>query len=306
MAIWIITFEIITFCFFILAIILALKNKSYRSLSTIIAGAIFGVILEYVNIFLTEGYKYSQDFIFQVGREPFNVPIMIGLAWGLLLESSHKISESFHFPIILRTIFEATFVVSVDLFSDIVAVRLDGGFWIWAGHTIDTTITNTNFMGIAYHNFYGWYFVVFLSSLILHLFDAKYDKSTLTVLIIRALVCIIGSEILLVLVLLLASFLPNWLWLLFLVIYLGSIIFIVVYSVKNKIRPIKRIPNYFPLVYFIFLYLYNVFAMVYLGLAVQIPLYFGLILLYTLWVSIFLIKLTWLKEIPGEKPIKED
>jgi len=64
MAIWIITFEIITFCFFIIAIILTLKNKSYRSLSTIIAGAIFGVILEYVNIFLTEGYKYSQDFIF--------------------------------------------------------------------------------------------------------------------------------------------------------------------------------------------------------------------------------------------------
>jgi len=78
---------------------------------------------------------------------------MIGLAWGLLLESSHKISESFHFPIILRTIFEATFVVSVDLFSDVIAVRLDGGFWIWAGHPAVLTITNTDFMGIAY----AWY-----------------------------------------------------------------------------------------------------------------------------------------------------
>ncbi len=305
MAIWIITFEIITFCFFIIAIIIALKNKSYRSLSTIIAGAIFGVILEYVNILVTQGYEYSQAFIFQVGVKPFNVPIMIGLAWGLLLESSHRISESFQFPIILRTIFEATFIVSIDLFSDIVAVRLDGGFWIWAGHPVVLTITNTNFMGIAYHNFYGWYFVVFLSSLILHLFDAKYDKSTLTALIIRTLVCIIGSEILLVLVLFLVSFLLNWVWLLFLIIYLGSIITIVVYSVKNKIRPIKRVPNYFPLVYFIFLYLYNVFAMIYLGLAVQIPLYFGLILLYTLWVSIFLIKLTWLKENPEVNPIQD-
>ena len=304
MTIWIITFEIITFCFFIIAIMLTLKNKSYRSLSTIIAGAIFGVILEYVNIFLTEGYKYNQDFIFQVGMEPFNVPIMIGLAWGLLLESSHKISESFHFPIILRTIFEATFVVSVDLFSDIIAVRLDGGFWIWAGHPVILTITNTDFMGIAYGNFVGWYFVVFLSSLILHLFDAKYKQSKLTVLIIRAVVCIIGAEILLLLVLYLAMQLSNWVWLLFLIIYVGSIIVLIIYSVKNKILPIKRIPNYFPLAYFTFLYLYNVFAMIYLGLAVQIPLYFGLILMYTMFVSVFLIKLTWLKEIPQNNPIE--
>ncbi len=297
-AIWIVTFEIITFCFFTIAVILTLKNKSYRSLSTIIAGAIFGVILEYLNIYLTQGYEYSTNFILLVGKEPFHVPIMIGLAWGLLLESSHKISESFHFPILLRTIFEATFIVSLDLFSDIVAVRLDGGFWVWTGHPAVLTITNTDFMGIAYGNFYGWYFVVFLSSLILHLFDAKYEPSKITTLIIRTVICVIGAEILLMGVLYLTTLLTGWVWLVFLILYFGSVMILLIYSIKNKIRPIKRIPTYFPLVYFLFLYLYNVFAMISLGLAVQIPLYFGLLLLYTVGVSIFLTKLTWLKELP--------
>ncbi len=298
MAIWIITFEIITTIFFIIAIIRVLKKKDYRALSTIIAGAIFGVILEYLSIYFSQGYFYSQDFIFLVGKEPLNVPIMIGLAWGMLLEISHEISECFSLPIFLRTIFEATFVVSLDLFSDIVAVRLDGGYWTWTDHPAVLTITNTDFMGIAYENFYGWFLVIFISSLILHLFDAKFRKSNLTTLVIRTIGCIVGAEILLLGVLSLTIPLSGWVWLIFLIMYLGSIIILGIYFIKHKIHPIKGISGYFPLIYFEFLYLFNVLGMIYLGLSVDIPFYFGLLLLYTLGVSVLLVKLTLYKEKP--------
>ncbi|MHA1522493.1 MAG: hypothetical protein ACTSRK_20180 [Promethearchaeota archaeon] len=296
MAIWIIAFEIITTIFFIIAIIRVLKKNDYRALSTMIAGAIFGVILEYLSIYFSQGYFYSQDFIFLVGKEPFNVPIMIGLAWGMLLEISHEISECFNLPIFLRTIFEATFVVSLDLFSDIVAVRLDGGYWTWTDHPAVLTITNTDFMGIAYANFYGWFLVIFLSSLVLHLFDAKYNKSNFTTLVIRTIVCIVGAEILLLGFLSLTIPLAGWVWLIFLMMYFGSIVILGIYFVKHKIHPIKGISGYFPLIYFEFLYLFNVIGMISLGLAVQIPFYFGLLILYTMGVSILLVKLTLYEE----------
>lgn len=292
MAFWIISFEILISIFFILALIRALKKKNYRAFSTIIAGAIFGVLLEYLNIYLTQGYTYSQDFLFLVGTYPFHVPIMIGLAWGMLLQFSHEVSEVFNLPIFLRAIFAATFVVSIDLFSDVIAVRLDGGFWIWTDHPAVLTITNTDFMGIAYGNFYGWFFVIFLSSLVLHLFDAKFTRSSASILIMRTVVCIIGAEILLMAFLYLTTLFSNWVWLVFLIIYIGSILLLGMHFVKNKIHQVKELPDSFPLIYFVFLYLFNVVAMISLGLAWQIPFYFGLLVLYTIGVGTFLVKLT--------------
>lgn len=297
MAIWIITFEIITLIFFITAIIRVIAKKDYRALSTIIAGAIFGVVLEYVNIYFSHGYYYSQDFIFLVGKAPINVPIVIGLSWGMLLELSHEVSKCFHLPIIFRTIFEATFIVSIDLFSDIVAVRLDGGFWIWTDHPAVLTITNTDFMGIAYGNFYGWYFVIFLSSLILHIFDLKFEKSNFTTLGIRTIICVVGAEILLFAVLIIVQFFLNWVWLVFLLIYIGSIISLVVYFTSKKEYPIKeQIPDYFPFIYFVFHYLFNITAMIYLHLAVQIPLYFALNILYTIGIIFLFVKLSYFEK----------
>ena len=296
MVFWLITFEILTFIFFIILLILELKAKNYRALSTILAGGIFGVLLEYFSILLTKEYHYNQAFIFQLGKAPSNVPIMIGLAWGILLETSHKITKCYKFPILLRAIFAATFVVSVDLFSDIIAVRLDGGFWIWTGRPLVYAITNTVFMGIPYSNFYGWFFVIFVCSLILHIFDVKYDQDKFSILFIRTLTGIIGSVILLMPLLFLTYVFKNWIWFMFLFIYIGSICILIIYSMKHKIPPVNSLPNYFTLVYYIYLYLFNVISMISLGMVQTIPLYFALSVLYTIGVAVFLFKLTTLKK----------
>ncbi|WP_457559270.1 hypothetical protein [Candidatus Harpocratesius sp.] len=297
MAIWIITFEIITLLFFITSVIRVLMKKDYRALSTIIAGAIFGVVLEYFNIYFSHGYFYSQDFIFLVGKAPTNVPIVIGLSWGMLLELSHEVSQCFHLPLLFRTIFEAAFIVSIDLFADIVAVRLDGGFWIWTNHPVTLSITNTDFMGIAYGNYYGWYFVIFLSSFILHIFDLKFEKSDFLTLGIRTIICIVGAELLLLPVLMLVQFFMNWVWLVFLLMYIGSLVSLIVYFISKKEYPIKeQIPDYFPFIYFVFHYLFNIIAMIYLQLAIQIPLYFVLNILYTVGIIFLFVKLSYFEK----------
>ena len=81
-----------------------------------------------------------QDFLIQVGGA-HNIPIVIGLAWGMLLTSAREITRNYSIPKAIKALFEAIFVVSVDLFLDVVAVRLEGGFWTWIGVPLTAEIT---------------------------------------------------------------------------------------------------------------------------------------------------------------------
>lgn len=51
-------------------------------------------------------------------------------------------------------------IVSKDLFLDVVAIRLDGGFWVWDGRPINLIINHYMFMSVIWVNFLGYMFEV--------------------------------------------------------------------------------------------------------------------------------------------------
>ena len=295
MPIWTYFFEVSIVIFYLISVIILLKKKEYRKLSTLIAGALFGVLLEFLHVYIGGSYGYSREFILQVGNYPVNIPLAIGLAWGMLLQSSREISDCYDFPIIIRTLFESFFVVSIDLFLDVVAVRLDGGFWTWKNEVLNLSITSRTFFGVPWGNFYGWFFVIFFMSLSLHLSDKRQTNDKIVPLTIRVILSVILAESFLFGSLLLTIPLGELVWLVFLMLYFGSIIVVVVYSIRNKISKSNKLENLFPLAFYFFFYGFCIATMIFLGLAIEIPFFFILNIAYAATVLIYLFRLSKLK-----------
>lgn len=293
MAVWTLIFEISNLLCFLLFFGTFLIRKAYRDLSTLCAGAIFGVALEFINVSLTGAYTYSKEFFLQVGGD-FNIPIVIGLAWGMLLQTSHEITEGYRFPLIIRTLFESVFVVSVDFFLDVVAVRLDGGFWTWTGIPLTNVITAESALGIPWGNYYGWFLVIFFMSLVLHFMDKKKDATTAGWLILRTLGAVMFAEVFLFLALMLTILFTTWqaVWILFLLPYLGSIVAVVIDLTKNHRHRGQSLTNWLPFGFYLFSYSYCIITMIALGLVGAIWWYFVLNLLFAVGSVGFLFKIT--------------
>ena len=183
MGFWIIFFEISNLVFFVGFLIFLIIKKEYRKISTLLLGALFGITLEFINVAVFPVYYYSPDFLIQVGGSN-NIPIVIGLAWGMLLTSAREITENYPLPKTLKALFETIFVVSVDLFLDVVAVRLEGGFWTW-NVPLNSEITYQSMIGIPWGNYFGWFCVIFYSSLVLYFIDKRFPENSFKVLSLR-------------------------------------------------------------------------------------------------------------------------
>ena len=194
MIFWTYIFEIGIDCLFLIALTSDLKNKEYRQFTTLLIGTIFGLLLEYVNVVITHPYGYSQNFLIQIGSFPDNIPIVIGLTWGILLQTARQITACFKMPLIIKILFESALIVSVDLFLDLVATRLEGGFWVWYDTQLVLTINNKSLFGIGWENYYGWFFVTFIISSLMYLWDSKYPDEKILPLFKRILFCVIMGE----------------------------------------------------------------------------------------------------------------
>ncbi len=83
---WLAPFEILILVFSLFTVVRLVMKKRYARLIEYITGSIFGLLLELVNVFLYPGsYHYNMRFVVSVGVPPHNVPIVIALAWGLIL-----------------------------------------------------------------------------------------------------------------------------------------------------------------------------------------------------------------------------
>jgi hypothetical protein len=281
MGFWIIFFEISNLVFFIGFLIFLIIKKSYRQISTLFLGALFGVTLEFINVAVFPVYTYNSGFLIQVGGVN-NIPIVIGLAWGMLLTSAREITRNYSIPKGLKALFETIFVVSVDLFLDVVAVRLDGGFWTWSKIPLTTEITYESLIGIPWGNYFGWFCVIFYSSLVLYFIDKRYPQKSFKVLTLRTVMGLLIAEILLFVSLLIGigfHFIYCD-WLIFLLPYFGGMILIIVYFIRKKIPVRAKLDSWFPLTYFCFSYLFCLITMIYLGLVVEITWYFVLLCVY--------------------------
>lgn len=299
MALWISAFEIPAILLFLFAVGLLIKRKDYNRLTNLITASLFGIILEYVNIALNAGYEYNLDFILQIGTPPNNVPITIGLAWGTLLLTVQKLSGRFNFPLLIRILFEAVFVVSTDIFTDVLVIRLDGGFWDWTGYTVDYSITNASFFGVLWMNYLGWFFVIFYLSLFLNLFNQKIKNKSWKWYIIKIFtIPLIGYIALLSTLLLIVISLPDYTWVVFIVIYIISIMIPLIFFLRKR-PEIEKTRSLYPLVYYLNCYLFAIFGMISINLVSEV-LWFFILCLLLFGITMYLIasvtdfkNLTW-------------
>lgn len=157
---WTNSFELI--CYFIVSILLVdiIKNKSYRELGLLISGALAGFTLELLAVRLTDIYHYSNDFYISIGYTPYQFPFFGGLMWGGISVVALRIAKKFSLSNIMAALLSGWLIVSMDLLLDVVAIRLDGGFWVWDGRPINLDINHHMFMSVIWVNFLGYMFEV--------------------------------------------------------------------------------------------------------------------------------------------------
>jgi uncharacterized membrane protein len=121
----------------------------------LVAGMIYGVLLEYAAILTFHAYRYGHFRIMIFGM----VPLCVGISWGMIIYTAMETSDRFALPWYLRPIVDATLALTIDLSMDAIAIRL--GFWTWGAPG--------PWFGVPLGNFYAWFVVVFGFSLLLRL-----------------------------------------------------------------------------------------------------------------------------------------
>jgi hypothetical protein len=146
-------FEIIVLALFFLALRHAWRI-GWARVWQLIAGIIFGVLLEWVTIQQLHAYQAYQygRFMLMVGE----VPLMVGVAWGVIIYSVRLFSAASTLPLWARPILDGLLALNIDLAMDTIAIRW--GMWDWS------IPLDAAFYGVPYANFWAWFWVIFFFS----------------------------------------------------------------------------------------------------------------------------------------------
>jgi hypothetical protein len=129
----------------------------------LLAGVIYGLLLERATIQQLNAYQYGQ-FTLMV----FEVPLMVGVAWGTIIYAVRLYSDSTYLPLWARPILDGLLALNIDLAMDAVAIRL--GMWDWGlGY-------RRQYFGVPYANFWAWFWVVFSFSFGLRILKYRAGK----------------------------------------------------------------------------------------------------------------------------------
>jgi hypothetical protein len=172
-------FELIIYLQFMLCLRHAWK-QSTANLLRLLAGILFGVILELATIRQLHAYEYGQFLIMVL-----DVPLCIGIAWSCIIYSSMEFSDASSIPYWARPILDGLLALNIDLALDAVAIRL--GFWDW-GQGL-----RFQFFGVPYANFWAWFWVVFSFSLGYRLLAHREDRIVMWLSPLLALIIGLGG-----------------------------------------------------------------------------------------------------------------
>jgi hypothetical protein len=164
--IYFITIELLIY--FLFAVCLAHAwRQSWAAVWQLTAGAVFGLLLEWSTIQQYHLYTYGR-FLLMLGE----VPLPVGVAWGVIIYSARQFSDATSLPEWARPVLDGLLALNIDLSMDAIAIRL--GFWHW-GIGI-----NQQYFGVPYGNFWAWFWVVFFFSACLRfLTRGKYFLSSI-------------------------------------------------------------------------------------------------------------------------------
>ena len=153
---WIHAFELM--CYGIVALLLVdlFRKKDYNSLFTFGSAALVGFTMELLAVAVTDIYYYNPDFYLNLGFEPKQFPVFGGFMWGGLTVYGLRLAQKLNWNRIGTALAAGMFIVTMDILLDVVAIRLDGGFWVWVGKEIQLGIDQHTFMSVIWVNFLGY------------------------------------------------------------------------------------------------------------------------------------------------------
>ena len=124
-------------------------NKTFLVFAAVVA--IVGFMAEVIGVhtgLLFGNYKYGEA----LGTELWDVPLLIGLNWLMLIYSTGTILSKLKTNLLVKALAGAVLMVLLDFFMEPVAMQFD--FWDWKGAVIPVS------------NYAGWFGLAFL----LHLY----------------------------------------------------------------------------------------------------------------------------------------
>ena len=139
-------FEFIVYSLFLLCLRHAWRIGAHKVLQ-LVAGALFGVLLELATIRQLNAYQYGQFLIMVL-----DVPLCIGVAWGSIIYSAMLFSDATTLNYWERPVLDGLLALNIDLAMDAIAIRL--GMWDW-GRGL-----SFQYFGVPYANFWAWFWVV--------------------------------------------------------------------------------------------------------------------------------------------------
>ena len=145
---------------------LALRHAWRRGPAVVwqlLAGVLFGLLLEWATIQQLHAYAYGQFFL-MLGE----VPVMVGVAWGTIIYAVRLFSDSSTLVEGLRPILDGLLALNIDMAMDAVAIRL--GMWDWGMGM------QAEYFGVPYANFWAWFWVVFSFSFGLRVLSRSNDR----------------------------------------------------------------------------------------------------------------------------------
>jgi len=143
------TFELLMFVLLALCAAHAWRMGGAARVWQFLAGVGFGLLLEWATIQQLHAYSYGR-FVLMLGGD---VPVAIGIGWGVIIYSVRLFSDAAAMPGWARPVLDGLLALNIDLAMDAVAIRL--GFWDW-GQGMDF-----EYFGVPYPNFWAWFWVVF-------------------------------------------------------------------------------------------------------------------------------------------------
>ena len=283
---WINIFEVM--CYIIVAAMLVdlIRKKDYDSLFTFGAAALVGYFMELAAVAVTDIYYYNPQFWLNLGWEPKQFPVFGGLMWGGLTVYGIKLAKKLHFGKIMTALCAGMFIVTMDILLDVVAIRLDGGFWTWVGNPINTAISQHTFLSVIWVNFLGYMIetptVVLLTQLKCKKVKSDaFGKQTLGMFSIALgsiVVTAVGSLIALVL----NALTDDWFaCIAFSILWLFMVAAMLRQAVRIKLMPVAFKKWDIPmLIFWLAMYAYCLAGMIALGLFKEIPWFGGLGILF--------------------------
>ena len=198
--------------------------------------------------------------------------------WGGISVVALRIARKFSLSNIMTALLSGWLIVSMDLLLDVVAIRLDGGFWVWDGRPINLDINHHMFMSVIWVNFLGYMFEV-PSIIYLTLKSWEKDHDEEKVRVLRSILIGLGGVAFVgvcsYISLLLNKITDEWFaYLAFLAIWIFVLMKLLAYLMnKRKDIIISHKKDWTVIIFWFCIYIYCIGGLFKLGIIKDLPLY---------------------------------